>query len=99
MSDPTVFGLGVHSRPPGFSFADDLAAVPAYTTPPLPAPFAASYRVGVHTAEFGQDLEVWRRPLSIGQLLPLLPLPLTRDLAVRVDLESTYMRAASDAYL
>lgn len=91
--------VDVHLRPPGFSFADDLAAALAYTSSTLPAPFAVSYRVGVHVAELGQGLEVWRRPLAAGQPLATLPLPLTRELAVRVDLDSTYMRAAADAYL
>jgi hypothetical protein len=57
------------------------------------------YRVGVRVAELGQDLDIWRRPLVVGQPLPTVPLPLTADLAVRVDLESTYVRAAADAYL
>jgi hypothetical protein len=91
--------VDVHPRPPGFSFADDLAAVLEYVTPPLPPPFAVSYRVGRREPELGQDLEVWRRALAAGQPLPTLPLPLTRDLAVRVDLEATYVRAAADAYL
>jgi hypothetical protein len=91
--------VDVHPRPPGFSFADDLATVLEYITLPLPSPFAVSYRVGSRDGELGQDLEVWRRPLTVGQPLPSLPLPLTRELAVRVDLESTYVRAAADAYL
>jgi hypothetical protein len=91
--------VDVHPRPEGFSFADDVAAVLEYATPALPPPFAVSYRVGARDPELGQDLEVWRRPLAVGQSLPTLPLPLTRELAVRVDLESTYTRAAADAYL
>jgi hypothetical protein len=91
--------VDVHPRPPGFSFADDLAAVLEYVTPPLPPPFAVSYRVGVHGSDLGQDLDVWRRVLTVGEPLPTLPLPLTREVAVRVDLEATYVRAAADAYL
>jgi hypothetical protein len=91
--------VDVHPRPEGFSFADDVATVLQYATPPLPPPFAVSYRVGGRDPELGQDLEVWRRPLAVGQPLPPLPLPLTRELAVRVDLDSTYVRAAADAYL
>jgi hypothetical protein len=94
-----VLLVDVHPRPPGFSFADDLAAVLEYVTPALPPPFAVSYRVGGRDPELGQDLHVWRRALAVGQPLPTLPLPLTRELAVRVDLESTYARAAADAYL
>ena len=79
--------------------ADDLAAALEYKTQGLPAPFAVSYRVGGWDQQDGLDLEVWRRPLASGQPLPTLPLPLARDLAVRVDLKSTYLRAAADAYL
>jgi Protein of unknown function (DUF4058) len=91
--------VDVHPRPQGFSFADDLAAALQYTTPTLPPPLAISYRVGSLDRQEGLDLEVWRRPLSIGQPLVALPLPLTRELAVRVELEPTYVRAAADAYL
>jgi hypothetical protein len=91
--------IDVHPRPQGFSLADDLAAVLEHATAPLPPPFAVSYRVGELDTKSGLDLEVWRRPLTVGQPLPILPLPLTRDLAVRVDLEGTYVRAAADAYL
>jgi hypothetical protein len=44
-------------------------------------------------------LAIWRRPLVVGAPLPTLPLPLGVDRDVTVDLESTYMRAAADAYL
>jgi hypothetical protein len=91
--------VDVHPRPQGFSFADDLAAALQYTTPPLPPPFAISYRVGSLDRQEGLDLEVWRRPLSVGQPLLTVPLALTHELAVRVELEPTYQRAAADAYL
>ena len=44
-------------------------------------------------------IDIWRRPLAGGRPLPSLPLPITMDAAVAVDLEQTYMRAAADAYL
>lgn len=91
--------VDVHPRPQGFSFADDLAGVLEYSTPALPPPFAISYRVGGWDRHEGLNLAVWRRALAAGQPLPTLPLPLTPDLAVRVDLDSTYTRAAADAYL
>src|SRR5262249_57914160 len=91
--------VDVHPRPQGFSFAADLAAALEYTTPALPPPFAISYRVGGWDREQGLDLEVWRRPLAIGEPLSTLPLPLTRERAVRIDLEPTYPRAAAHAYL
>jgi hypothetical protein len=91
--------VDVHSRPHEFSFADDIAAVLKYTSTPLPPPFAVSYRVGAWDASTGQDLDSWRRQLGVGEPLPTLPLALTRELAVPVDLEHTYARAAADAYL
>lgn len=36
------------------------------------------------------QLEVWPAPLRVGATLPVLPLWLTRDLAVPVDLEASY---------
>jgi hypothetical protein len=44
-------------------------------------------------------LAIWRRPLTAGQPLPTMPLPLTVHLSVPVDLERTYQQAANDAYL
>jgi hypothetical protein len=92
--------VDVHPRPLGFSFADDLAALVQFPAPPCPAPCAVSYRVsGPAPAEGGLYLGAWPRTLTVGAALPTLPLPLTRDVAVLVDLEQTYGRAAGDAYL
>jgi len=57
--------------------------------------------MGVPAPEAGAGhlLAMWRRPLAVGVPLPSLPLPLTRESAVWVDLEQTYTRAAADAYL
>jgi hypothetical protein len=60
---------------------------------------AVSYRVGEPAATGGRILGIWRRPLTVGQPLPILKLPLTVDVAIAVDLEQTYGRAAADAYL
>lgn len=38
-------------------------------------------------------------PLAVSYRLPRLPLPLTADRSITVDLESTYAAAARDAYL
>ncbi len=93
--------VDVHRRPAGFSFADDLAAALQFTAPAVPAPCTVSYRMGgpAPQAGAGQLLAMWRRPLTVGAPLPTLPLPLTRDTAVLVDLEQTYTHAAADAYL
>lgn len=101
--------LGVHlllvdvlPRPRGFSFADALTAGLGVELPPLPSPFAAAYRVGEVVpvgGDLGSLVGVWRRPLSVGQPLPPLPLPLNVHQAVVVDLEETYQRATKLAYL
>ena len=77
-----------HPRPQGFSFADDLAAALQYTTPTLPPPFAISYRVGSLDRQEGLDLDVCAGR-GIGQPLVAVPLSLTRELRVRVELEPT----------
>lgn len=91
--------VDVHRRPLRFSFADRIAEELQMTSPPLPAPFAVSYRVGEPAPTGGRFLAVWRRPLAVGSPLPTISLPLTVHQAVPVDLETTYMRAAADAYL
>jgi len=92
--------VDVHPRPAGFSFADQIAlqlSIP--NQPALPPAMAVSYRVGEPAATGGRFLAIWRYPLTIGGLLPTVRLPLTIDLSVPVDLDSTYGRAAADAYL
>jgi hypothetical protein len=91
--------VDVHRRPLSFSFADQIAVQLQMPQPPLPAPLGVSYRVGGPAAVGGRMLGIWRRPLTVGQPLPLLPLPITMDTLVEVDLEQTYQRAAADAYL
>lgn len=90
--------VDVHPLPRDFSFADDLDAALGRAVPPLPTPCAVSYGVG-DVAPEAVRLATWRRSLAIGQPLPVLPLPLTRDRGIQVDLEQTYMRATADAYL
>lgn len=101
--------LGVHlmlvdvlPRPKGFSFADATTVSLGLDLPPLPPPFAVSYRVGEAIPvgeEQGSLLGVWRRSLAVGQPLPTLPLPLNVHQSVLIDLEETYRRAAERAYL
>jgi hypothetical protein len=101
--------LGVHlmlvdvlPRPKGFSFSDAITASLGMHLPPLPPPFAATYRVG-EVVPVGNDMgslvAVWRRALRIGEPLPTLPLPLSVHKAIPVDLEETYRRAAKRVYL
>lgn len=94
--------VDVLPRPRGFSFADAITAEVGLDLPPLPAPFAATYRVNGPIPvgdDMGSSFAVWRRPLQVGQPLPTLPLPLSVDQAVEIDLEQTYQRAAERAYL
>jgi Protein of unknown function (DUF4058) len=101
--------LGVHlmlvdvlPRPKGFSFSDAITAGLGMQLPPLPPPFAATYRVG-EVVPVGNDMgtlvAMWRRALRVGQPLPTLPLPLSVHKDVPVDLEETYRRAAKRVYL
>jgi hypothetical protein len=91
--------VDVHRRPLNFSFADRIAQELHIVQPACPPPLAVSYRVGEPAATGGRILAIWRRPLAVDTPLPALLLPLTVDLAVTIDLEQTYSRAAADAYL
>jgi Protein of unknown function (DUF4058) len=91
--------VDVHRRPLAFSFADAIAQELQISRPPCPAPFAVSYRVGEPAATGGRLLGIWQRPLTGGAPLPTMQLPINVEVAVPVDLEQTYMRAAADAYL
>jgi hypothetical protein len=55
--------------------------------------------VGEPAATGGRLLAIWRRPLTVGAALPTVPLPLTVEVAIPLDLEQTYAKAAEDAYL
>jgi hypothetical protein len=101
--------LGVHlmlvdvlPRPKSFSFSDAITSSLGMDLPPLPPPFAVTYRVG-EVVPVGDDMGslvgLWRRPLRVGQLLPTLPLPLSVHRDVPIDLEESYQRAAKRAYL
>lgn len=101
--------LGVHlmlvdvlPRPKKFSFSDAITGALGLDVPPLPPPFAAVYRVGEVVPvkdDMGTLVDLWRRPMQVGQPLPTLPLPLSVHQAVTIDLEETYQRAAKRAYL
>lgn len=90
--------IDILPRPAGFSFAEALEVNIGFPQGPCPTPFACSYRVGEPVPE-GTIMGVWRRPLAVGGMLPTLPLPLTVDVSVMVDLEQTYAAAAKRVYL
>lgn len=91
--------VDVHRRPLDFGFAQPIAAGLEPGLPAPAAPSAVSYRVGAAAAQGGRMLAVWHRTLTIGAPLPPMPLPLTPDDRVVVDLEATYAIAAADCYL
>jgi uncharacterized protein DUF4058 len=90
--------IDVHRRPVGFSFADHIAAELHLQQPSVLPPMAVSYRVGEPAATGGRLLAIWRRPMTVGDTLPPIPLPLTSEQEVTLDLDQTYARAAEDAY-
>jgi hypothetical protein len=91
--------VDVHRRPVNFSFANALEQELHIQQPPLPPPFAAAYRVGEPAPAGGRLLAIWRRALAVGLPLPTMPLPLTVQEQVPINLEETYPQAAVDAYL
>jgi hypothetical protein len=90
--------IDVHRRPVGFSFADHIATELHLQQPSVLPPMAVSYRVGEPAATGGRLLAIWRRPMTVGETLPPIPLPLTSGKEVTLDLDQTYARAAEDAY-
>ena len=90
--------VDVHRRPVGFSFADQIAIELDLRQPSVFPPMAVSYRVGEPAATGGRLLAIWRRPMTVGETLPSIPLPLTSDREVVLDLDQTYGKAAEDAY-
>jgi hypothetical protein len=91
--------VDVHRRPLDFSFAQLIAEGLRESLPAPVAPSAVSYRVGAAAAQGGRMLGVWQHSLAIGVPLPPMPLPLSLDDLVMVDLEATYLRAAADSYI
>jgi hypothetical protein len=92
--------VDVHPRPQNFSFADRIAEdLEIPQQPRTPPPYAVAYRVGEPAATGGRMVAIWRRPLTVGQPLPTIPLPISVGYSVMVDLEQTYTRAAADSYL
>ena len=72
-----VIGLLGHGEP--------FLLAPAVTT------YAAAYRPSRQPS--GDQIELWPRPLPLGQPLPVLPLALRNAGVVPVDLEETYSEA------
>jgi len=56
--------------------------------------YAVSYRATQHADQ--ASLEMWQQPLSIGRVLPSLPLWLRGGICLRVDLAATYERTCRE---
>ncbi len=91
--------VDVHRRPASFSFGQYIVTALELPTPPLVAPCAVSYGLRGRAANGGRTLDIWQRPLTVGQALPAIPLALLGDDRVNVDLDGTYARAATKSYL
>jgi hypothetical protein len=91
--------VDVHRRPLGFSFVEAMAEELKCQLPVGPPPHAVSWNVGGPTPEGGQFLDGWYRSLTVGSALPTMPLPLTAQKVILIELENTYTEAARRAYL
>jgi hypothetical protein len=91
--------VDVHRRPLGFSFVEAMAAEVQCQFPVGLPPHAVSFNVGGLTPEGGQFLDGWYRSLAVGETFPTLPLTLSAELSLSIDLEHTYAEAARRAYL
>jgi hypothetical protein len=91
--------IDVHRRPLGFSFVEAMAAEVECQFPVGLPPHAVSWNVGGRTPEGGQFLDGWYRQLAVHEPLPTLPLALTAERSLLIDLEYTYSEATRRAYL
>jgi Protein of unknown function (DUF4058) len=62
-----------------------------YLFPSAPPLYASAYRPIRHDKK--EEINVWLVSLALGQSLPVLPLALSGDLVLSIDLETTYMEA------
>lgn len=67
---------------------DELAAGARFMLPAEPL-YAVAYRPSRTKA--GDRVQVWPGRVAVGEPLPLLPLPLSREVFVPLDLEATYL--------
>jgi len=91
--------VDVHRQPDGFSFSKSIAVNLKQTIATETTPFTMSYHIGGPTPQGSRSLGVWHHPLIVGQPIPSIPLALSPDVAVMIDLDSTYTRAAADSYI
>jgi hypothetical protein len=91
--------VDVHTRPAHFSFVDALAGELQCRFPAGVPPHAVSWIAGGPTPEGGQLLDGWYRQLALGEALPSIPLALSAEQSLVIDLDRTYAEAAHRAYL
>jgi hypothetical protein len=74
---------------------NDVIALLGRAEPFLLLPAATLYAVAYRPSRqpSGDQIEVWPKPLSLGQELPVLPLALRNAMTVPIDLEETYTEA------
>jgi len=84
-----------------FNFYTELLAFIGHSDPTLGAEPPNIYAVSCRWVERGKRtlLEAWSHTLAIGKPLPTLPLWLTSDLVVPLDLEQSYEQACHDLWI
>ncbi len=63
----------------------------AFSMPAEAVLYGVAYRPIVRDGQ--EQIEIWPSTLTIGQPLPVLPLALNAEFALRIDLEATYTAA------
>ncbi len=81
-----------------FNLYGELLSLIGERDPSLSAPPPATYAVSCRWHPRGADywLETWQHPLCSNQPLPILPLWLTENLAISLDLEASYEQTCRD---
>ena len=84
-----------------FNLYAELLALIGHSDPTLGAEPAPLYAASCRWIRRGKRtlLEAWSHALTVGQPLPTLPLWLTGDLVVPLDLERSYEQACSDLWI
>lgn len=79
-----------------YNLHDEMMAVIGQPTIPWAGPtwlYATAYRPIVRDGR--QEIDMWARPLALGQGLPTLPLALNAEIVLPLDLEATYAENCS----
>jgi hypothetical protein len=81
-----------------FNLYAEMMAFIGHGDPTLPAEPPSLYAVSCRWVRKGEKaiLETWSNIMTVGQPLPILPLWLTADRAVPLDLEKSYQQACDD---